>query len=141
MKKDDDKWMAQMRRGALELCILAVLARGRRYGYDIAQAVSGPEGRVFKEGTGTLYPLLNRLKSEGLVDAEWQPSPQGPGRKYYTLTPRGRAQLAAMQAQWLAFAADVARLLAEADAAEHRAEGLDTPGRGGPEARRGQEGA
>lgn len=106
---DDDKWMAQMRRGSLELCVLAILERGRRYGYDIVQALAGTDGLVIKEGT--IYPLLNRLRSEGLVDAEWQPSPQGPDRKYYALTTRGRARLDAVRAQWRVFAADITRIL------------------------------
>lgn len=106
---DDDKWMAQLRRGSLELCVLAILARGRRYGYDIVQALSGADGLVIKEGT--IYPLLNRLRSEGLVAAEWQPSPQGPDRKYYALTEGGRARLAAVRAQWRVFADDIERIL------------------------------
>lgn len=106
---DDDKWMAQMRRGSLELCVLAILARGRRYGYDIVQALSGADGFIIKEGT--IYPLLNRLRAEGLVDAEWQPSPQGPDRKYYALTRRGEARLSAVRAQWRIFADDIARIL------------------------------
>jgi len=110
---DDDKWMAQMRRGSLELCVLAILARGRRYGYDIVQALSGADGFVIKEGT--IYPLLNRLRSEGLVDAEWQPSPQGPDRKYYSLTQRGEARLSAVRDQWRIFAEDIAHIL-EGDA-------------------------
>ena len=108
---DDEKWMAQMRRGSLELCILAILAQGKRYGYDIVQALAGADGLVIKEGT--IYPLLNRLRSEGLVDAEWQPSPEGPARKYYTLTPTGRATLARLREQWRRFADDVQRILQE----------------------------
>ena len=106
---NDQKWMAQMRRGSLDLCILAILSRGERYGYDIVHAISGPEGLVIKEGT--IYPLLNRLQVEGLVDAEWRPSPQGPQRKYYTLAPAGERALAEMRTQWDRFAADVARIL------------------------------
>ena len=106
---DDDKWMAQLRRGSLELCVLAILARGRSYGYDIVQALSGADGLVIKEGT--IYPLLNRLRSEGLVAAEWQPSPQGPDRKYYALTEGGRARLAAVRTQWRIFADDIERIL------------------------------
>ena len=106
----DEKWMAQMRRGSLELCILAILSRGRRYGYDIVQALSGEEGLIIKEGT--IYPLLNRLRNEDLVDAEWQPSPQGPKRKYYRLTPKGERRLGAMRAQWQRFADDVEQILA-----------------------------
>ena len=109
----DEKWMAQMRRGSLELCILAILSRGRRYGYDIVQALSGDEGLVIKEGT--IYPLLNRLRNEGLVDAEWQPSPQGPKRKYYTLTESGQERLAAMRSEWRRFARDVEGLLRGSD--------------------------
>lgn len=105
----DEKWMAQMHRGSLELCILAILARGMRYGYDIVQALAGAEGLIIKEGT--IYPLLNRLKSEGLVAAEWQPSPQGPARKYYTLTDEGRMRLEVMRSEWRAFATDVERIL------------------------------
>lgn len=110
---DDAKWMAQMRRGSLELCILAILARRKRYGYELVQALSGPEGLVIPEGT--IYPLLNRLRAEGLVDAEWQPSPQGPKRKYYTLTRNGATQLAAMTDEWGRFRDDVDRVL-EGDA-------------------------
>ncbi len=106
---DDPKWMAQMRRGSLELCVLAILSRGKRYGYDIVHALSEAEGLVIKEGT--IYPLLNRLKGEGLVDSEWQPSPQGPRRKYYTLTPDGGRALSEMREQWSRFAADVDRIL------------------------------
>lgn len=108
---DDEKWMAQMRRGSLELCILAILSRGKRYGYDIVQALSGAEGLIIKEGT--IYPLLNRLKAEGLVDAEWQPSPEGPARKYYTLTASGSQTLMRLRQQWRRFADDVERILEE----------------------------
>lgn len=108
---DDEKWMAQMRRGSLELCILAILARGKRYGYDIVQGLSGAEGLIIKEGT--IYPLLNRLKAEGLVDAEWQPSPEGPARKYYTLTAAGSHTLTRLRRQWRSFADDVERILEE----------------------------
>jgi PadR family transcriptional regulator, regulatory protein PadR len=108
---DDEKWMAQMRRGSLELCILAILARGQRYGYDIVQGLVGAEGLVIKEGT--IYPLLNRLKSEGLVAAEWQPSPEGPARKYYTLTSEGERTLARLRDQWRRFSDDVERILQE----------------------------
>jgi len=111
---DDKKWMAQTKRGALELCILAILARGTRYGYDIVQALTSAEGLVIKEGT--IYPLLNRLRGEGLIDAEWQPSPQGPDRKYYTLTPPGERRLAAMRGEWLRFVRDVGQIIAAEEA-------------------------
>lgn len=105
----DEKWMAQIRKGSFELCLLAILSRGMRYGYDIVQALSGEGGLVIKEGT--IYPLLGRLRSEGLVDAEWRPSPQGPRRKYYRLTPEGERRLAEMRLEWRGFADDVERIL------------------------------
>lgn len=101
--------MAQMRRGSLELCILAILSRRKRYGYDIVQALAGSRGLVIKEGT--IYPLLGRLEGEGLVVSEWQPSPEGPARKYYTLTAEGRDRLRDMKSQWALFAAAVRRVL------------------------------
>jgi len=109
--KDAAKWQAQMRRGTLDLCLLAILSRETRYGYDIVQALSIGEGLVIKEGT--IYPVLNRLSSEGLVAAEWRPSPQGPQRKYYRLTAAGNARLARLRAEWRAFVDDVEHLLEE----------------------------
>jgi PadR family transcriptional regulator PadR len=106
---ENDKWVAQMRRGSLELCVLAILQRGQRYGYDIVQALAGGQGLVMKEGT--IYPLLNRMMNEGLVDARWQPSPEGPARKYYTLTAAGQERLQSMREEWRRFATDVSRLL------------------------------
>lgn len=108
---DAAKWQAQLRRGTLDLCLLAILARGTRYGYDIVQALSIGDGLVIKEGT--IYPVLNRLSSDGLVATEWRPSPQGPQRKYYRLTPAGEARLARLRAEWRAFVDDVERLLGE----------------------------
>ena len=110
-RPDDDKWMAQIRRGALELCVLALLARRRRYGYDLVQALTHLQGLVLKEGT--IYPLLNRLQGEGLVKSEWQPSPEGPARRYYTLTSEGEARLAAMREQWSGFTSEVETILEE----------------------------
>lgn len=115
----DEKWMAQLRRGSLDLCLLAILSRGTRYGYDIVQALSGEGGLVIKEGT--IYPLLSRLRGEGLVAAEWRPSPQGPKRRYYRLTEAGERHLVAMRTEWRGFAADVERILGGAPMDERMA--------------------
>lgn len=98
-----------MRRGSLELCLLAILGRGKRYGYDLVQALANAEAVVIKEGT--IYPLLNRLKAEGLVAAEWEPSPQGPARKYYTLTADGQRKLALLRDEWRCFKTGVDRIV------------------------------
>ena len=79
--------ITQLRKGILELAILACLSRGRHYGYSLVKTISGDEEIDLTEGT--IYPILGRLAKEGLVQSEWVESSQGPPRKYYTLTPKG----------------------------------------------------
>ena len=87
-------WTTQMRKGLLELCVLATLKGARMYGYDIVKRLSAVDGLVM--GEGTIYPILSRFKKEGLVDTTLAESPEGPARKYYQLTPRGRSILTKM---------------------------------------------
>lgn len=101
--------MSQMRRGALEYCVLALLARREYYGFELVQELSRFDALLTSEGT--IYPLLSRLRREGLVETEWRESPSGPPRKYYRLTPAGRAALAAFRQQWVAFRQAVDTLL------------------------------
>ncbi|MCM8747816.1 PadR family transcriptional regulator [Thermomicrobiaceae bacterium CFH 74404] len=101
--------MSQMRRGALEYCVLALLARREYYGFELVQELSRVDALLTSEGT--IYPLLSRLRREGLVETEWRTSPAGPPRKYYRLTPAGRAALAAFRQQWIAFRQAVDGLL------------------------------
>jgi PadR family transcriptional regulator PadR len=91
-------WTTQMRKGLLELCVLATLKGRRMYGYDIVKRLSAIDGLVM--GEGTVYPILSRFKKEGLVETTLAESPEGPARKYYQLTPRGRVLLTKMQAAW-----------------------------------------
>ena len=74
---------SQMRKGILEYCTLLILSKKRAYVSDIIQSLK--ESRLIVV-EGTLYPLLTRLKNAGLLDYEWEESPQGPPRKYYRLT-------------------------------------------------------
>jgi PadR family transcriptional regulator PadR len=104
-----DTAIPQLRRGVLEFCVLAVLRHGERYGFDLVRALSEADGMVTSEGT--LYPLLGRLRREGLVDTTWRESPSGPPRRYYTLTPRGEAVLTAFREEWGRFSASVDQLL------------------------------
>jgi len=94
--KVDARWAVQTRKGVLELCILNAVARRERYGYELVQVLSALPGVGITEGT--LYPLLSRLWTEGLVKIRPQESSAGPIRKYYGLTPNGRAVLAPMNA-------------------------------------------
>ena len=87
----------QMRKGILEYCILAILARGANYAPRIIAELKEAEMIVVE---GTLYPILTRQKNAGLLTYRWEESPQGPPRKYYSITDKGRAQLAEMDSVW-----------------------------------------
>ncbi|VGO13800.1 hypothetical protein PDESU_02357 [Pontiella desulfatans] len=83
-----DNWTVQVRKGLLELCILNLLLEGEQYGYDIIRKVLEVPGFGITEGT--LYPLLSRLRLQGLVQTRLVESSSGPARKYYALTAKGR---------------------------------------------------
>jgi len=93
-----ENWTTQLRKGLLELCLLNVVGRQRVYGYDIAKQLRGIDALVVREGT--IYPILSRLKRDGLVKTSLEESPEGPARKYYELTKRGEQLLAEMNAYW-----------------------------------------
>ena len=92
----DEKFSA-LRKGLLEFLLLKIIAADKVYVADILRQLSGTE---FATQEGTLYPLLSKLRREGLVDYEWQESEAGPPRKYYRLTPAGQAQLAELDDYW-----------------------------------------
>jgi PadR family transcriptional regulator PadR len=87
-----------MRRGTLQYCVLALLAEEERYGFDLVRALGEVDGMVTSEGT--IYPLLSRLRRDGLVETTWQESTSGPPRKYYRLTDTGRAALDGFALEW-----------------------------------------
>ncbi|MBQ5807492.1 MAG: PadR family transcriptional regulator [Tidjanibacter sp.] len=88
---------AQMRKGILEYCILSILAKEDSYAPRIIAELKEAEMIVVE---GTLYPILTRQKNQGLLTYRWEESPQGPPRKYYSLTPEGREALAQLDASW-----------------------------------------
>jgi PadR family transcriptional regulator PadR len=90
--------LTQMRRGTLQYCVLALLAEEERYGFDLVRALAEADGMVTSEGT--IYPLLSRLRRDGLVESTWQESPSGPPRRYYRLTEAGRAALEGFKREW-----------------------------------------
>ncbi|MFG2072262.1 PadR family transcriptional regulator, regulatory protein PadR [Nonomuraea maritima] len=93
----------QWLRGVLDLSVLALLAEnGESYGYALLQHLE--QAGLPDMKAGTLYPLLNRLATDGLLRAEWRAGDGGPGRKFFALTDEGRAALAAMGPEWVAFA-------------------------------------
>ena len=93
-----DNWQTQARKGVLELSVLNALRHGRMYGYEIVKRLQRVRGLVI--GEGTIYPIMSRLDREGLVRSSLEPSPDGPARKYYRLSPRGRETLERMNAAW-----------------------------------------
>ena len=112
---DDEtgKWETQLRKGGLGLAVLATLWPGRLYGLEMLRKLDADAGLSVPEGT--IYPLLSRLKAEGLVTSEWVESDAGHPRKYYALTDLGRRRVHDMAAGWRAFANGLERLLAPLD--------------------------
>lgn len=104
-----DRWEAQLRKGALEMAALASLWSGRLYGLEIIRFLEGQSQLILSEGT--IYPILNRLRSEGLVTSEWVEAEAGHPRKYYSLTDPGRDRLLQMARAWASFAGGLDRLL------------------------------
>lgn len=83
-----DNWTTQVRKGLLELSILNALLHKERYAYELVKRLLDVNGLGVSEGT--IYPLLSRLRVQGLVNTRLEESTQGPARKYYALTPEGR---------------------------------------------------
>lgn len=93
-----ENWLTQVRKGVLDLCVLNAIRGEEVYGYEIVKRLRALDGLVISEGT--IYPLLSRLKRDELVETFLQESPEGPARKYYRLTDRGRERLSAMNERW-----------------------------------------
>lgn len=87
----------QMRKGILEYCILSIISRGEIYASDIISELKVAQLLIVE---GTLYPLLTRLKNNGLLSYNWQESSAGPPRKYYQITAEGREVLARLDVTW-----------------------------------------
>ncbi|EHQ27636.1 PadR family transcriptional regulator [Mucilaginibacter paludis] len=87
----------QMRKGILEYCILSIISKGETYASDIIADLKKSQMLVVE---GTLYPLLTRLKNNGLLTYNWVESTSGPPRKYYVLSPEGRSVLSQLDKTW-----------------------------------------
>lgn len=105
-----EKWEVQLRKGCLELAILAALWEGKLYGLEILRRLESDSDLVVSEGT--VYPLLSRLKALELVRSEWVESEAGHPRKYYGLTSAGKQRVLEMSAIWTRFSASMGKLLA-----------------------------
>ncbi len=92
-----EKTKAQMKKGVLELCILSIITGKEVYASDILEELKTSELIVVE---GTLYPLLTRLKNEGLLSYRWEESKSGPPRKYYEITEIGKKVLKELDISW-----------------------------------------
>jgi len=88
---------AQLRKGVLELCILSILAKERKYASEIITHLKDAKLIIVE---GTLYPLLTRLRSAGYLAYEWEESKNGPPRKYYSITAEGKDFLSELSGSW-----------------------------------------
>ena len=107
--KDIETAKSDLRRGMLEFVVLLIIARGKVYASVILKDLKQADLLVVE---GTLYPLLNRLKTEGLLEYTWEESKSGPPRKYYTLTKKGEDDLAQLKTTWKSLVTSVESLLA-----------------------------
>ena len=100
----------QLKKGALELCVLALLSQRDNYAYEIASRLADAIGM----GEGTIYPLMRRLQADGLVETYLVESPSGPPRKYYRLSEAGKTSFTTQQAAWKSFSGAVDGILGSA---------------------------
>jgi PadR family transcriptional regulator PadR len=103
--------LSQLRRGAVEYCVLALLRDSERYGFELVRKLAEVDGLVTSEGT--IYPLLTRLRRDNLVTTFWRESESGPPRRYYQLTEAGREALAGFTQEWKRFRDGVDGLLGQ----------------------------
>jgi PadR family transcriptional regulator PadR len=101
------KIITQLKKGALEMCVLALLDGQDRYGYELVSLLS----EEIDVALGTIYPLLKRIKSDGYVQTHTVDSPDGPSRKYYRLTDKGREVMAQSVREWTAFTQKIDRII------------------------------
>ena len=92
----------ELLKGVAPVVVLEILSRGRMYGYELSEALEQRSKGVLSLGRGTLYPLLYNLEAKELVAAEWEENEGARKRRYYSITSKGKIELAAQKEQWLA---------------------------------------
>ena len=115
-----DSTIAQMRKGVLEMCVVAAISSREAYASDILERLKQSQLIVVE---GTLYPILTRLKNEGFLSYRWEESNSGPPRKYYSITPEGTAFLTELRAGWNELVTAVSALVA----GNNQTDSVETP--------------
>jgi DNA-binding PadR family transcriptional regulator len=111
MTEVSPEWTAELKKGSIQLCLLALLAKEEKYGFQILHELRDRSNGFFDLKEGTLYPALRRLEERGFVQSHWQEPKTGIPRKYYRLTDRGRKALREALAIWDAMTAGAERVL------------------------------
>ena len=114
MPEVSPEWTAELKKGSIQLCLLALLAKQEKYGFQILHELRDKSNGFFDLKEGTLYPALRRLEERGFVESRWQEPETGAPRKYYHLTDRGRSALSEALRIWDAMTAGAARVLEDA---------------------------
>src|SRR2546429_856167 len=114
MPEVSPEWTAELKKGSIQLCLLALLAKEEKYGFQILRELRDRSNGFFDLKEGTLYPALRRLEERGVVESRWQEPESGMPRKYYRLTDRGRTPVAEALAIWDALTAGAERALEDA---------------------------
>ena len=115
-----DSTIAQMRKGVLEMCVVAAISSREAYASDILDRLKQSQLIVVE---GTLYPILTRLKNEGFLSYRWEESNSGPPRKYYSITPEGTAFLSELHTGWDELVSAVSALVV----GKNQSESSETP--------------
>lgn len=93
------KFESQLLKGIAPVVVLEILSRGQMYGYELSQAIEQQSGEVLTLGKGTLYPLLYNLEARKLIKGKWEEADSGRKRRYYSITSKGKDELAKQKAQ------------------------------------------
>jgi len=100
MAKVSVEWVAELKRGSIQLCLLSLLSQGKKYGLQIINELREMSNGFFDLKEGTLYPALRRLEERGYLKSEWVERESGIPRRYYQLTEKGKGVLADATEVW-----------------------------------------
>jgi len=93
------KFESQLLKGIAPAVVLEILSRGQMYGYELSQSIEQQSGNILTLGKGTLYPLLYNLEARKLIKGKWETADSGRKRRYYSITSKGKGQLAKQKAE------------------------------------------
>jgi PadR family transcriptional regulator PadR len=111
MKNIGEEWTRELKKGSIQLCLLAVISKGRKYGFQIIKELREMSSGYYDLKEGTLYPALHRLEKRGYLKSQWITQESGMPRKYYSLTKKGLNALSEAKDEWSDMVASVNRVL------------------------------